>query len=435
LLLVSMGMELLAIDLFQAERNPSAPILWRKQLIRPAPGTNVYQTHIKVQALKHPWGDSRRVFADQNKHLLGVTGPLTHRGFFHINLRELICADPITGETIWSRANLPHGSDVFGDDELVFVVPPSSKQAQVYSAIDGSDLGTREVDELDYRWATSGRNILAWSQQDATAPLTLRLYDAWSGQEIWREEVPPDSKATLVEDDEVAILQSDGRFLIRSLSSDAITMQSQVEAEEGLLSLYVIRSQEQYLLVTNRTVKVEPNTPAASIRSIISGSATPLVTGRAYAFDRSSGQSQWPEPTRIDRYGFPVDQPGEMPVLLFLRHYRPSSNRGNPRQHTSVLALARHDGRQIMEKGDIPAQTYTYDVIADRSKRTVTVGLPARTITMTLTDQPLQKEPDKPVDADEGQETEPAAQSPPASEAEVQVADEEEARVDAPAPQ
>ncbi|MCH5372685.1 MAG: hypothetical protein JJ992_01825, partial [Planctomycetes bacterium] len=187
-------------------------------------------------------------------------------------------------------------------------------------------------------------------------------------------------------------------------------VQAQLKPEDGLLSLYIVRSQDQYLLVTNRTATVEPNTPAATIRSIVSGSATPLVTGHVYAFDRASGQSMWAEPAEVDRYGFPVDQPSEMPVLLFLRHYRPDSNGGNPRQHTSVLAFDRRDGRQVMENGEIPAQTYTYDVVADRLKQTVTIGLPAKTITMTLTDKPQPN----PSDAPAKEETESAPKAPAA---------------------
>jgi hypothetical protein len=255
----------------------------------------------------------------------------------------------------------------------------------VFNAIDGGELGVRQVDELEYRWATRGRHVLAWSQAEATEPLTLRLYDAWTGDELWREVVPADSKATLVEDDEVAILQSDGRFVVRSLQDDAIRLQTHVEREDALLALYVIRSQLQYLLVTNRTAPAEPNTPAANIRSIPSGSATPLVSGHAYAFSRQTGGQLWPQPAVVDRYGFPVDQPSEMPVLLFLRHYRPDADQAGTRQHTSVLALHRSDGRQVMEKGDIPAQTYTYDVTADRRNRTVNIGLPGKTITMMLT--------------------------------------------------
>ncbi|MCL4202364.1 MAG: PQQ-binding-like beta-propeller repeat protein [Pirellulaceae bacterium] len=415
LMLVSMGMELLAVDLIQAARNPSAPVRWRKELVRPAPGATIYQTNINVQALKHPWGDSRRVFADKDRNLVGVTGPITHRGFFYMNLRELICADPVSGETIWSRTNMPVGSDVFGDDELIFVVPPSSRQAQVFRSVDGQDLGTREIDELDYRWATLGRNVLAWSQASATDPLTLRLYDAWTGEEIWREEVPADTRATLIEDDEVAMLQSDGRFFVRSLRHDGVPVWDQVKAEEGLLSLYVLRSQDQYLLVTNRAAKVEPNTPAATIRSIVSGTAAPLVTGRVYAFDRRSGQSAWREPAEVDRYGFPTDQPSESPVLLFLRHYRPQADRAGQQQHTAALAIGRNDGRLIMERGDIPAQTYTYDVTADRLKQTVTIGLPAKVITMTLTDKPAPEKTEPPADDAETEKPAETTEAPPAA--------------------
>ncbi len=402
LLMVSVGMEVLAIDLMQAARNAAAAVKWRRDLIRPAQGAAVYRTQVNVHTLRHPWGDTRRVFADREKNLIGVTGPLTHRGLFLMNGRELLCADPVTGETIWSRTNLPMGSDVFGDDELIFVVPPSSQTALVFGALDGRELGTREVDELDYRWATAGRNVLAWSQESATDPLTLRLYDAWTGEEHWREEVPAESRATLIEEDEVALLQPDGRLVIRSLSGDAVSVETEIEPEEGLLSLYVIRSQQQYLLVTNRTARVDPNTPAATVRSIVSGTATPLVSGLAYAFDRGTGQPVWEQPFPVDRFGFPGDQPSESPVLLFLRHYRPDSTRST-QQHTAMLAISRHDGRLVMDKDNIPAQTHTYDVTADRSQQTVTIGLPSRNITMKLTDDPV-PEPAEPVEDQPEQE-------------------------------
>jgi outer membrane protein assembly factor BamB/tetratricopeptide (TPR) repeat protein len=415
LLMVSLGMELLMIDLMQAARNPSAAVLWRQELIRPMQGAAIYHAQVNVHMLRHPWGDTRRVFADRDKHLIGVTGPLTHRGLFYLNLRELICADPLTGETIWSRTNMPLGADLFGDDELIFVVPPASQQALVFGALDGQSLGTREVDELDQRWATSGRNVLAWAQDGATGPLTLRLYDAWTGDEHWSEQVPPDSKATLVEDDEVALLQSDGRVIIRSLGGDAISLETQIDPEDGLLSLYVIRSEHQYLLVTNRTVRVEPNTPAASFRSVVSGTAAPLVSGRVYAFDRHTGQPAWAEPAPVDRYGFPTDQPSESPVLLFLRHHRPESARGG-QQHTALLGIDRSDGRLVMDKGDIPAQTHTYDVTADRPQRTVTIALPAKNVTMTWTGEPAPDEPETPA-GEAGDEDGGADQAAPAVEA------------------
>ncbi len=386
LLVVSLGVELLAIDLIQAARNPNDPILWRKELISPVPGATPFQMQVRVHALRHPWGDTRRVFADQDEQLQGVTGPLTARELIYMNSRELIAADPLTGETIWSREQVPPGSDVFGDEEYVFVVPPQSAEARVFQTLDGKKLGRRQVDSLPQRWSTWGRHVLAWSeQQDA---MILRVYDAWTGESIWREDLPKNAKATLIEDDEVAILQADGRFLIRSLQDDQTRLEADLEPEPGLLSLHVIRSRKQYLLVTNRTAPVEPNTPAAQIRTVISGLATPLITGHAYAFDRESGQPMWPEPQPVERFGFPIDQPAETPVLLFLRQQQPGTGGGARQQHTSVWVLDRNTGQVVLDDIQIPTQTYTYDMVADRVERTVTLGMPTRTLTLQWPEDP-----------------------------------------------
>jgi len=392
-LLVSMGVELFAIDMLQAARSPTEAVLWRRSLVNPPPGVAMYQTPAQVQSLKHPWGGTRRVYADSQKRLLGATGPLRDIGAYYMNLRELVCADPITGETVWARENLAQGSDLFGDDEMVFVVPPASAEALVFSALDGQELGTRKIELLENRWATFGRNVLAWEQENLGSPLELRLYDAWSGEEVWREELPPNSKATLVDHDEVAMLQPDGRFVIRTLRDAQARIDTKLAAEQSLLSIHVMRSEDQYIALTNREVKIEPNTPAASIRPISSGSATPLVSGNAYAFDRATGKQSWQGPTAIERYGFSVDQPTESPVLVFVRHISPKTEKGRNRLHTSILCLDRRDGRSLFKKDDIPAQTYTYDTIADRHKQTVTIALPNKTIAIKLTDKPIPSEP------------------------------------------
>jgi len=218
--------------------------------------------------------------------------------------------------------------------------------------------------------------------------MILRVYDAWTGESIWREDLPKNAKATLIEDDEVAILQADGRFLIRSLQDDQTRLEADLEPEPGLLSLHVIRSRKQYLLVTNRTAPVEPNTPAAQIRTVISGLATPLITGHAYAFDRESGQPMWPEPQPVERFGFPIDQPAETPVLLFLRQQQPGTGGGARQQHTSVWVLDRNTGQVVLDDIQIPTQTYTYDMVADRVERTVTLGMPTRTLTLQWPEDP-----------------------------------------------
>ncbi|MBL7039743.1 MAG: PQQ-binding-like beta-propeller repeat protein [Pirellulaceae bacterium] len=414
LLVISMGMEIVAIDMLQAMQNASEAILWRRNLVHLPPGYASRTTSVQVQSLKHPWGGVRQVFADSQKRLIGATGPLDANGVYYMNLRELVCADPSTGETIWARENLTQGSDVFGDRELIFVAPPDSDQAQVFSALDGKELGTRKVHMLENRWATCGRNLLAWEQDNATDPLRLRLYDAWTGEEIWQEELPLTSKADLIERDEIAFIQPDGRFVVRSLWDDQPRIEATLEAEKNLMSLHVLRSSNQYIVAVNRTVTTEPNTPAASIRAISSGTAMPLVTGNMYAFDRASGQPSWEGPVAIERFGFPLDQPVESPVLLLLRHITPKNAKGSRRYQTSIMCLDRRNGRTLLQKDDIAAQTYTYDIVADHPKQTVTVSLPNTNFAIKLTDEPL--EPEQPATAEPPAKPAPT-EAPPANPA------------------
>jgi len=388
LLVISLGMEILAIDLLQAIRNPSEAILWRRSLAHSPPGITYQRTGIQVHHLNHPWGGVRQVFADSQKRLYGATGLVEADGVYYMNVRELLCADPITGETVWARHNLAQGSDVFGDSELIFVVPPSSDEARVFSALDGKDLGTRKTHALQNRWSTCGRNVLAWEQDNAGGSLQLRLYDAWTGDGIWQEDLPLTTRATLIEQDEVAVLQPDGRFVVRSLRDDQIRIEATLEAETNLISIHALRSTDQYIVATNRAVTTQPNTTAASIRAISSGTAMPLVTGNVYAFDRTSGKPSWAGPVAVERFGLPMDQPSESPVLVFLRHIKSSSSSRSTRYDTSILCVDRRNGKTLLQKDDIHVQTYTYDVMADRKNETITVSLPNTNIAIKMTDEP-----------------------------------------------
>jgi len=136
-----------------------------------------------------------------------------------------------------------------------------------------------------------------------------------------------------------------------------------------------------------------------------------------YAFERSTGKTAWPAPVAIERFGFPLDQPRETPVLLFLRQFTPPTGQGPRREQTSILCLDRRDGKPLplLDKAEIPAQTNTFDVVADRRKQTVTIGLPSKSFVIKLSEAsdnpPPQEEPpaEKPADQEEAKpETEKA---------------------------
>ena len=174
--------------------------------------------------------------------------------------------------------------------------------------------------------------------------------------------------------------------MVRSLRGPELVLEARLNADEKLRSVYVLRSQDQYLVATNRVEEAPANNPPIQIRSITSGGEVPLVTGQLYAFQRGTGKMSWPAPVAIERFGFPLDQPRETPVLLFLRQFTPAAAQGPRREQTAVLCLDRRDGKPLLDKDEIPAQTNTFDVLADRRKQTVTIGLPAKTFTIKLSD-------------------------------------------------
>ena len=408
LLVVSMGMEIMAIDLWRAAGaagRPAEAILWRRDLVQPNVTGNLYHTQLQVQPLPQPWGQQRVSFINLQRELVGVTGPLLESGMYFLEGRSLICADPRTGETIWSRDGVPAGSDLFGDGEWIFVVPPDADTALVFHALDGQQADAVPSEPLAHRWTTAGRNVLAWKPQTVAeqpehaaaderadgaqlgdAPCELRLYDALTGEVLWRELLPAGTRGTLIENDEVALLQPDGRLVIRSLQIAEPLLQTQLEPDKDLRLVHVLRSQDQYLVATNRVGQTPANNAAVQVRSIVTGGDVPLVTGRLYAFDRRNGQPSWPAPVDIDQFGLPMDQPRETPVLLLLRQVAPPAAQGPRREQTSILCLDRRTGQPLLEKTEIPTQTNAYEMAADRPQRTVTIGLPSKTFVLTFGD-------------------------------------------------
>lgn len=435
LLLVSTGMEVLAIDTLRAigaTGKPADAILWRHDLVRPNVTGGVYHTQLQVQKLAHPWGGTRLAFANLQKELVGVTGPLLESGVYFLEGRTLVCADPLTGEPIWTRDGLPGGADLYGDGEWLFVAPPEGGRARTFHALDGSEGEPRPTEPLANRWTTWDRYVLAWKakpagdaaapqisgneaddEQLARLPRELWLYDALSGAELWREQLPAGTRGTLVDCDEVALLQPDGRFVVRSLRGPDVVLEARLNADEKLRAVYVLRSREQYLVATHRGDEQPLNNPPIQIRSIASGGEVPLVTGQLYAFQRSTGKASWPAPVAVERFGFPLDQPRETPLVLFLRQSVPATGQGPRREHTSVLCLDRRDGKPLLDKSEIPAQTSTFDLVADRRKQTVTISLPSKAFIIKLSD---------------AADTPPPQDKPPADKPAEKPADQEQAK-------
>src|SRR5690606_33343789 len=116
LVIVSIGSEVVAINALaplRAEELDNSALLWRHDAYHAVDNT----IRVTTKGLENPWGTSRFVGIDTAGRRVGVAGPVTRLGVCVQRMSEVLCLDPLSGETIWSRRDVEPGSDLFGDDQ------------------------------------------------------------------------------------------------------------------------------------------------------------------------------------------------------------------------------------------------------------------------------------------------------------------------------
>ena len=303
-------------------------------------------------------------------------------GIFRLQrLHDLTCADPLSGKPIWTRRNIGLGNDLFGDNELLFVAPTGDVDTQVLRAATGEVLGTRRVAPFERRVATLGRLVLSWEPQNQ-----LQLRDPWQGQTLWNHPFAPGSKAALVAHEAVGVMQPDGTFSLITLPDGKVLINEKLEPENGLAGIFLLRSAEGYLLVTNGATRGEPHVSVQPIPAAPNN----IVSGRVYAFDRATGKKSWPAPVVVSQQGLLPNQPADLPVLVFARQLQ-RVNPVNAREpKMSVLCIDKRNGRVLYQNDQLPGSTVaSFEMMGDPVAHTVTVSLPSQVITLTFTDEAL----------------------------------------------
>ncbi len=401
MVLLTLGFEIVAVDLLRAQEQPEEAILWRHDLTKAmadVAAARTTSTRVAVEHIRHPWGANTSYAVDAYKRLIGPTGSLSDDGICYIQQRELICVNALTGEKQWIRDRLEPGSDVFGDDQLVFVAGPKAEEAFVFNAIDGSLLGQRPVADFEHRLATSGRRVLSW--KELGGKLLLTLDDVWSKDNLFRREFSAGSKGFLIQGEEMAVFQPTGELAILSLKTGDLSLEAKLDPEPRLTGLAVLRSATQYIVAVNRPITMTD--PAVTIATSPGGDHSTMIHGKVFALDRATGERQWDKPAIIDQFSMPLDQSPEVPVLTFLRHMTPTSRSGPRRLQTSLLCIDKRTGRTIVAKDDIRSHTYNYGLQAKVQEQTVDLRLPGKSFQFKFTDEKEADDANPPRNSAEG---------------------------------
>lgn len=382
LALVSIDRRVLAIDTFAVSERGREPILWSVDTSDSLPGTPGTQM-IQTQAVQLEWGATRATVSDGYGRVLSLVGPANEELLVIPRHRSLTVVDPRTGETLWTRTNLPAGCECFGDGEYLFALPADGDEAIVLRASDGRELGTRRLPSAAERMATLGRRVLAWTQGPGDERI-VRLVDAWSGAELWRRTVTLGSKADVVDGTQLALVQPDGRFWLVNLADGAAVIEAQLEPFDNLVEAFLVAAPEHYLLFLNRPPDSEGS---VWLRPIPTTTDYHSVNGRVVGFERATGQVAWTR--EIARQSLVARQPRQLPVLVLACHVyeRPNAAGRQNRNHVAILCLDKRTGRAAYQNR-LQAGLAGYAVSADPAARTLAVRLLRETITLNFTDEP-----------------------------------------------
>lgn len=409
LLFLSAGFEVVAIDMLGGPGEAPARVLWRRDVTEPLPNMPRH-AGIHGRVINLPWGVPRFEALDTYGRPCGGTGPVVGGLVLYQRHRNLIAADPLTGEPLWTRHDVAPGSDLFGDEEYLFVHPPDAAEAVVLRTIDGREVGRRAVPSLDTRMLSLGRRVLVWRL--AGGDRELALLDPWTQKIEWSREYPDGAMPWPLEQSSVGVLNREGKFELVDAATGRVETAAELDIDPATTDIYMFRSATRDLLVTTRQ-----RGPGVNIQPVPGGYGNPLVNGAVFGFDRRTGKLAFR--TRIENRGLTLLQPRDAPVLVFASQiFQQAGDLQSRTQQAEIVALDKRTGRIVLEER-MPGGISTVEVIGEPDKAAVVLKTQRGSIRLQFTDEPVPpaKEPEAKAPAPPAPNggDAPAAAAPPAA--------------------
>jgi outer membrane protein assembly factor BamB len=315
----------------------------------------------------------------QNRSEIGLAGLMTDDFVFYQVGSVLRCADVVTGEVVWERRNVPPSYMLQGEEDYLVALARSERN-------DPSGLVLRTATGekvLSGFFGVAGPQSTEWKGRHVlmttTGPshLSLSLLDlVQRGKPAWSRSYPMPAWTTPIDDEEFAVLDSQGMLHICSFESGVPIVETTIDRPGSVSQVLVRRVGRRYIVISQGGVVRFPG-----FRDIPHG----LPSGKIWAIDRDSGKTAWAVSMPVPQVL--LETPGDSPVLAFLRQ---------PARFES----ARSNGENVLSLVDARTGALLYDtadttlperinVRLDRDARRVTVTTDKCVLTIAATDVPL----------------------------------------------
>jgi outer membrane protein assembly factor BamB len=390
LLVVSLGRELAAFNTLARGDGQTRGLAWRASL-----GSNFDYQGMYLDDLSRASEARPGSFRPQRMVLdgkwMGVIGPVTSQGCVFQDQRRLVCVNPISGEVLWSRGDVPPGCDLFGDDRYVFATPVGARMAKVYSAIDGRALGEARVPAWSEQLATRGRQVIRWTK-NRQGEFQLAAVDPLTKQVAWSHDFALGARVDVDIDRFIAVAEPKGRATIIDAETGAVV------SDHPQLFTPQPRLDQVHLAVGADSYVVTVEHPAArnADRGVRAFNAldSPVVDGEVIALDRRTGAPLWPRPASVLHQALVLNQPADMPIILFAGTLA-VKNRNEGRDATAALILDKATGRSLYASDELPPTGAGNCAVqlSDADRREITIDMAGNSLLVQFTDRRRPPEP------------------------------------------
>jgi outer membrane protein assembly factor BamB len=394
LLYVSLGGQIFAIDSRKESADAEGDLLWpigssddfamQAKALRAMPAS---QARASRPPIYHPYSGRRRI-AGTTGNGGSSLGPVSPRGVVFQDGDELKCVDPLSGAVLWARSDVPAGCEVFGDDELVFAADVGNHLAYVVRLSDGKLLEKRELPKAEWL-LTSGRNLaqLVFSTTGGNRVMHIKVTDVWSQQPAYDGDFPIAARLSVMEPGSIAIFEPSGEFHVLDVSSGKMLIDTKLEPAEDLQSIQTLVSGDELYLFVSSQVQQQ-------FKPIGLPVDFPLTNGLAYAFSLKSGEPIWPSPALLRNRGIVVQQPEDIPMLIFVERQMTRDAASGGGSQLRLLCIDKRTGQTLHRNDALPDTAVTrFRIHGEEGEPAVAVEMGTGKIQLAMTDKPRPPQP------------------------------------------
>ncbi|WP_397571532.1 PQQ-binding-like beta-propeller repeat protein [Schlesneria sp. T3-172] len=272
--------------------------------------------------------------------------------------RSFSVIDPQSGEILWTLDGLPTNAIVAGHRDAIFSLVPGKDEVSAYRALDGKPLIVEGGAKILNNALTSHGSSLLVLDQDGPNPLralglkrekvVLRLHDPVANATQWKMEFPAGSVVSLLGDDEVVVLKTDGQIQRIDIATGRATSLESIPAKKAA------QRSEKYLFADADRIYLIVNSRDHGNQTYGESLASIRMNGTLYCWNRKSNAFMWP-PCEVKNQNLVVDRFSTLPVILCVSRSWKQRGRINIGTGTlNITAIHKQTGQKLIDS-EIPS--------------------------------------------------------------------------------